>query len=97
MNSKADSVDPHFSRLVGEARSKESELMFVVKLSERELTVSLGLAFKEVPLAIIFFPFTEDASFLIGWTAGLELVPLLRLDLKDMGLSSPKLLLFMPE
>ena len=70
--------------------------MFAAKLSVR-VTASLGLAFKEVPLVMIFFPLIEDADFLIGWTAGLELVTLLWPDLKDMGLSSPKLLLFRPE
>ena len=97
MNLKVDSVNPSFLRLVDEAGSEKSELMFAAKLSERGLTASLGLAFKEVPLAMIFFPFTEDASFLIGWAVGLELETLIGPDLKDMGLSSPKLLLFRPE
>ena len=64
MNSKRDFEDPPFSRTRGESRSEEREVILAAMIFERGLSALVTFVLAGDPLAMTFFPFTEDANFL---------------------------------
>ena len=74
MNSKGAVEDPSLSRLGVASRSEEREVILAAMVLARGLSALLPFVLIRDPLAMAFFPLTEEANFLKPWLIGFGLL-----------------------